>query len=325
MSYLTRYGGYYGLLPETTGNIYWVAPAASYTIYGPLGGRSYVASNGNDGLSPERAVLTLNYAISLCTANVGDAIVLLPGAHSYSATATANVAGITITGVPGGFPLSQSRMNGGGARQRSTVTTTETSGIIITVTAADVEIAYLHFITVAGGSGISASNAADRLYVHDCTWNMSTAANTATFGVTFPLGTGTTTINDDSVIRNCYFYVSDNQGPAIRAAGTVAGLNIENCTFELAGDTAWDDAIEVTLSGSVGIKIRDCDFLQRVSGTAIGDCIEVTGVTTDGATQIYRCYAPAGSDLVEATATADAYAAECYLATTTGGALTGSV
>jgi hypothetical protein len=207
---------------------------------------------------------------------------------------------------------------------RTSVTTTGTTTDVLTVTAADVEIAYLHFIPVAGGAGISASNAADRVYIHDCTWAMTTAANTATFGIHFPLGTGTTTANDDSIIRNCYFYVSDNQGPAIRAAGTLIGCSIESSTFHLAGNTAWDDGIEITLAGSMGNRFRDLDFTQAVSGTVITDCIDTTGATVDGSHQAYRCYFPAGSDAFEATATADIYAAECYLATTTGGALTGS-
>ena len=323
MPYLTRYGGYYGLLPETTGNIYWVAPAASYTIYGPQGGRAYVASDGNDGLSPERAVRTVDYAVGLCTANVGDVLALLPGSHSVSATIAVDVAGITITGIPGSYPLPRSHMNSGAARNPTRIVSTETAGIVFTVTAADVEIAYIHFDDIINGQTISVSNAADRCYIHDCTFLVDTADSTSTMCVTFPLGTGTTIANDDSVIRNCYFVVASNAGPAVRAAGTVLDLNIENCTFELRGDTAWDDAIETTLAGSIGWKVRDCDFVQRASGTVITDCVEWAG-TVDGSIALYRCYAAAGSDLIEATATADAYAAECYLATTTGGALTGS-
>jgi hypothetical protein len=215
-------------------------------------------------------------------------------------------------------------MAAGGAKMGTSVTQATASTDVFTVSAADVEIAYLHLIPVAGAAGISAANTADRLYVHDCTFNMTTAANTATFGISFPLGTGTTTANDDSIIRNCYWYVSDNQGPAIRAAGTMIGCSIENSTFYLAGNTAWDDVIEITLAGSMGNHVRDCDFMTQGSGTVMTDCIDVTGATTDGGTQVYRCYFPAGADAIEASATADAYCAECYLATTTGGALTGS-
>ena len=320
MGYITRYGGFWGMLPQTSGNIYWVAPSDSYTVEG----RTYSASNGNDGLSPERAVRTVTYAISLTTANVGDVVVMLPGSHSISATIAANIAGITITGIPRHAPLPGSTMNAGPSREYTRIVSTETAGIVFTVTVADVEISYIHFDDIISGQNISASNAADRLFVHDCTFLLDTADATATMGITFPLGTGTTTVNDDSVIRNCYFRSESNTGPHIRAAGTVLGLKIENSTFELRGNTALDDSVEITLAGSIGTHIRDCDWLQNVSGTAIVDCIEVTGVTTDGSTLIYRCYAPAGSDLVEASATPDAYAAECYLATTTGGALTGS-
>jgi|SRR3990170_711064 len=321
MAYITKFGGFWGMLPQTSGRIFWVAPSATYTVEG----RTYAASDGNDGLSPERAFRTVDYAVGQTTANVGDVLVLLPGSHSVSATIAVDVAGILITGIPRHAPVEGSRMNAGPAREYTRIVSTETAGIVFTVTVADVEIAYLHFDDIIAGKGISASNAADRLFVHDCTFLLDTADDTATIGITFPLGTGTTVANDDSVVRNCYFRSQSNTGPHIQATGTVLGLNIENCTFELRGDTALDDSIEVTLVGSIGTKIRDCDWIQTVSGTVITDCVEVTGLTTDGSTMLYRCYAPAGSDLIQASATPDAYAAECYLATTTGGALTGSV
>lgn len=321
MGYLTKYGTFWGMIPQTAGRLFWVAPAASYTVEG----RTYSASDDNDGLSPERAFRTIDYAIGKCTASVGDVIVLLAGAHTTTGTITVDVAGITITGMPGGPRHAATKMAAGGSKLGTSVTQATATTDVFTVTAADVEIAYLHLIPVAGAAGVSASNIADRLYVHDCTFNMTTAANTATFGISFPLGTGTTTANDDSIIRNCYWYVSDNQGPAIRAAGTMIGCSIENSTFYLAGTTAWDDVIEITLAGSLGNHVRDCDFITQGSGTVMTDCIDVTGATTDGGTQVYRCYFPAGSDAIEATATADVYAAECYLATTTGGAITGSV
>ena len=96
MGYLTKYGSYWGMLPQTSGRIFWVAPAASYTVEG----RTYIGSDGNDGLSPERALLTTDYAIGQTTANVGDVIVLLPGAHTGTATITVDVAGITICVIP---------------------------------------------------------------------------------------------------------------------------------------------------------------------------------------------------------------------------------
>src|SRR3990167_3268831 len=100
MGYITKVGSFWGMVPQTSGRVFWVAPAASYTVEG----RSYSASDGNDGLSPERAFLTVDYAVGQCTANVGDVIVMLNGAHSVSATIAVDVAGITITGIPRGAP-----------------------------------------------------------------------------------------------------------------------------------------------------------------------------------------------------------------------------
>lgn len=297
-----------------------MAPAASYTVEG----RAFPASDNHDGLSPERALCTVDYAVGLCTANVGDVIMLLPGAHTTTGTVTVDVAGITITGMPGFASNANPRMPQTGSQARTSITQATASTNIFTVTATDVEICFLHLIPVASAAGISASNAADRLYVHDCTFNMTTAGATDTFGISFPLGTGTTVANDDSIIRNCYWYVTGNQGPAIRAAGTLIGLSVENSTFYLGGATAWDDAVEITLAGSMGNHFRDCDFITQGSGTVITDCIDVTGATTDGGTAAYRCYFAAGSDGFEATATADIYCAENYLATTTAGAVTGS-
>ena len=98
MAFITKYGSFWGMIPRTTGRTFWVAPSATYTVEG----RSYTGSDGNDGLSPESAFLTLDYAIGKCTASVSDVIVLLPGAHSWSSSVAADVAGITITGIPGG-------------------------------------------------------------------------------------------------------------------------------------------------------------------------------------------------------------------------------
>ena len=100
MGYLTKYGTFWGMVPQTTGRIFWVAPSASYTVEG----RTYAASDNNDGLSPERALRTLDRAFDTgyATANVGDVIVLLPGSHSWTATTTVDIAGVTITGMPGG-------------------------------------------------------------------------------------------------------------------------------------------------------------------------------------------------------------------------------
>lgn len=315
MGYITKYGSFWGMIPQTSGRIFWVAPSSSYTVEG----RTYPASDDNDGLSPEKALLTLDYAIGQCTASVGDVIVLLPGSHSYSATATVDVAGITITGIPRSAPMHGARSNAGPARNYTSVTST---AHILTVTAADVEIAYLHLIPAAGLSGIKPSETADRLYVHDCTFNMTTAANTATIGIDVTF-TGTSSSLDDVVIRNCYWHVSDANGPALYVNGTTNDLLMEYCTFRLVGDTAWANAVEIDVA-SLGTVFRDLDFIERASGTVMTDCLDISGATVDGSVTVLRCYFPVGSNSLTNANVADNQCAENYLmqaAASVGGTL----
>ena len=60
--------------------IIFVAPADSYTV----DGRTYFASDNNDGLSPETAKRTINGAMDFVTANGGGTILLLAGTHTIS-------------------------------------------------------------------------------------------------------------------------------------------------------------------------------------------------------------------------------------------------
>src|SRR3990167_3407471 len=98
MAYLTKFGSLWGAIPQTAGRVFWVAPTASYTV----DGRAYSASDDNDGLSPEKALVTIDRAWNLVTANVGDVIVLLPGTHSPAASIAADIAGVTMMGLPAG-------------------------------------------------------------------------------------------------------------------------------------------------------------------------------------------------------------------------------
>jgi hypothetical protein len=317
MSYITKYGSFWGMLPQTSGRIFWVAPGASYTVEGA----TYTATNDNDGLSPERAFRTVDYAVGQTTASVGDIIVLLPGSHSVSATITVDVAGITIVGIPGSNHLGASnRSSSGSSANRSQITSTETAGMIFTVTAVDIEIAHLHLAPITAGSGISVSSAAHRAYIHDNTFDLGATANTATMGVTMPVGV--TAPNLGTLVRNCYFLAQGAVGPAVRAAQSTYGLKIENSTFELRGVTgAWAKAIQSTLV-CLGTHIRDCDFMcPTLTTTVITNAIDTSGSTADGSCTVFRCYFSEGIDAIVATATGDVSLAESYMAGATGGVL----
>ena len=317
MGYITKYGAFWGTLPQTTGKYVFVAPAASYTVEG----NTYVASDDNDGLSPERAMLTIDAGHNKLTASVGDVLVLLPGSHTVTATVTLDTAGITITGVPGSQPHYTDRSAGAGNRCRSQITTSEAAGNIFTLTSGgdDVEIAWLHFNLITQGDGIIIPLGADRPFIHDCTFAAVGTASATSECIHF--SSSTTGSVSGAVIRNCYFLASGNQGPAVRALGTVLGLTIESCTFELRGTAAWDDAIEILDPGTLGTMIRDCDFLEPTSATTvITNCVDTTGCTVDGNCHIYRCYFTGDAKVgVVGSATPDILVSDCWSAGTTAG------
>lgn len=320
MGYITKFGSFWGMLPQTTGKYIFVAPADSYTVET----NTYSASDDNDGLSPERAMRTIDAGHNKLTANVGDVLVLLPGSHTVTATVTLDTAGVLITGIPGRGTHEADRMGGGPTRNRTQITTSEAAGNIFTLTAAgdDVEIAWLHLNLITQGDGIVIPLGADRPFIHDCTFACVGSASATSECIHF--SSSVTGSVSNAIIRNCYFLASGNQGPAVRALGTVFGLKIENCTFELQGAAAWDDAIEILDPGTLGTLIRDCDFVFPTSATTvITNCIDITGCTVDGNCKIYRCFFDGDATVsVNASATPDRLFASNFRAQTTAGTST---
>ncbi len=267
MSYVTKYGSFWGMIPQTSGTVYWVAPAASYTVEG----RSYSASDNNDGLSPERALLTLDRAFSLVTASVGDVVVLLPGAHSWSASVAWDIAGITVTGLPSG--------RGNMARMRTSVTTSA-SDQIMNITAANAELAYVHVIPVTAQVGVDWNGSADGLYIHDCSADQVTpAASTSTISFS-PSASGA----DNVVLENIYVRNQDAQGPGIRLTNA-GNTTLLNCVFRHSGTTAWADAV-LSTTGTGHVVMIDCKWLAP-SGAVITDPIDWTGQTDDNTLGVY--------------------------------------
>lgn len=270
MGWITKYGSFWGSIPQTSGNVYWVAAAASYTVEG----RSYIASDGNDGLSPERAVLTLDYAIGLCTASANDVIVLLPGAHSWSASVAADVAGITITGVPGG------KMQPYFGR---TSITTSADDEVINVTAANIEIANLRIIPVTTKPAIDFTAAADQLYIHDCVFDMYTAAvSTSTKGIS----PTTASIAADKLWIEDNVFVSDAaQGYGLQLGNPVGAMVKGNKFIATAGTWATPCLINVGTGGYA--MFEDNEFLTQAAGVmTVG--IEGTTCTNTGAVGAIR-------------------------------------
>jgi hypothetical protein len=332
---ITAYGSPFGFLPQTTGRYFFVAPTSQYTFEG----QSYPASNNNDGTRPERALLTVTYALSLTTANVGDVIVMLPGSHSVTTPIVINKAGLVITGVPGFTRNTITRRASGSKRLRTQITSTQVAGIIMTISAPDAEVAFIHFAPpAAGGQGISLTPTvatSNRAYIHDCTFALQATASVTTFGIRVPANV-TADVLDETLVSNCYFVSgldtsTGANGGAISIAGTAHGFTIEHNTFELKGTAAWAAAIDlipISVGAHLGIVIRDNDFLNPTSSTTvITTAVQSATATTVASILMLRNYVDAGTDGATAAANNVIAFAENYLAGVASpfGALFGNV
>lgn len=300
MSFITKYGSFWGFIPQTAGNIYWVSPSNSYTIEG----RTYDASDDNDGLSPEKALRTIDRAWNLV--NAGDVIVPLPGTHSPSASIGADVAGVIMTGLPNGV--------GNILKQKTTIAAV-TGDQTINVTAANIEISYLNIIPITSDSAIDVSAAGDQLHVHHCSFDMSTpAANTGTIGID-AIGAASNLLVD-----NCYFECDGAQGGAIVATALLDSI-IEDCTFSLSTGT-WG-AVIVTGAATDRLYIRRCSFLATNATITIG--INGTAATiASGVQAIGNVFSDSVSVALDGFGAGEAEIAENYqlgVGSTDGGVL----
>ena len=253
----------FGFMPVTSGSVFYVAPSASYTVAGVDGTKTFVASDGNDGLSPKRAFLTLDYAVGKCTANAGDVICLLPGAHSWSASVALDVAGVTVMGLPY-FPIATGNGPRGGMPEATI--TTSASDEIINVTAADCKIVNLKVIPVTQKVGIDFSAAADRLKIYDCVVDLITATgHLSTKGIA---ATGATVAADDLHFAHIEVY-EDNAGTS-HGPGVDLGAGVR-CVMEkssfikqgtTASSTAWAVSGPVVNDNGTFI-LRDLDIVAH--------------------------------------------------------------
>lgn len=313
MATLTNYGGIWAMIPNTAGRVFWVAPAASYTIDGD----SFSASDDNDGLRPERALRTVDRAWNLVTANVGDVIVLLPGTHTVSTASSAwDIAGVTITGLPGG--------KGNFISPRTIITTDITADEIANITAADIEVAHLYVRPITAARGLDFTGGASRLYVHDCGFDLVTpAANTSTIGIG---GAAATSAPVDVLIENCMFRSDAAQGPGAQLSDA-QNFVVRNCVFTVEAAATW--AAALAHNGVLGWGvIHDCIFLAQQGGAmTIG--IRGTDLTSASSVGIFKNFF--GDDVtvpIDDYGAGDAYISENYKASigvASGGVLWSSI
>ena len=219
------------------------------------------AANGGDsaahGKSPDKAFLTLDYAIGRTTASNGDVIYVLPGhAETIAAVIAVDVAGLSIVGVGEGYARPQITGNFVGDTMR-----------------------------------ISAANCV----VENLVFNESTAAATANIDVTaadnkiigcrFDLGA--TDLDNITVgasadrlqILGNIFEVSAN-GPdsAITVEGAADSMVIQGNHFNGGSSTnTWDDAaIDYAANVPLNCLILDNDFLYATATLGTGNILKAS-------------------------------------------------
>jgi len=270
MSFLTKYGSFWGMIPQTFGRVFWVSPSDGYTIEG----RAYRASDDNDGLSPERALRTIGRAWNLVAANVGDVIMLIPDGSSnghtvQTSSVAADVAGVSMFGLPSGR---------GNLKQRTSLTTDITADQIINVTAADIEIGYVNIVPITASDAIDLTAAADNFHLHNFSLDLATpAVSTSTIGIT---GAAASNV----LIEDFYVECDGAQGNAIVGTGLLDSM-IRNFTIQQSAGT-WASAI-ITGAATNRLHITKGDFLPSNATLTAG--INGTGATIASGVTVTHC------------------------------------
>lgn len=313
MATLTQYGSQFGTLPITLGNVFFVAPSASYTI----GGKAYSASDDNDGMTPERAKLTISSAISAATASVGDVIALLPGTHT-SAAAACSKAGLTFVGLPY-FPAAQV---GGYHGWQPQVTVTPSATAAIAITAADCTFHNIRFLPVTAQTCVTMTTAAARTkFMHCMVDNTGVTGHASTAGIVVT----TANLPRGVSFHGCVFKdasVTTSNGAALNLAASVDFL-LNNCIVykdgQIASGVAWTTAIVVE-SGATG-TFKNVDVI--ISEVSVGITKVVTGASMAGAGVIHAIGCTmtvnTGGLLFDDFAAADIDLCNNYVATVAGG------
>jgi hypothetical protein len=178
----------------TTGNIFFVDSGASA---------------GGNGLSPEAAVLTIDAAIGLCTANNGDIIVVMEG-HAESvvgaAGIAADVAGITIVGL-------------GRGRKRPVITFTTATAASCDISAASIHVENLVFVNGIDAQTAMINISAADVTIKGCEIQTGDATTQAVLGIL------TTDVAGDSHVIKDNFLFGACATTGNIAAATTASLN----------------------------------------------------------------------------------------------------
>jgi len=277
-------GGVFSITDEskTTGSIFWV--------------HSGTGTNADGyGGNPDAPLASLAYALTLCTAALGDRIYLMPG-HAETTTAiAASVAGVQIVGL-------------GAGRNKPALTATTAASDLINVTGANVSITNVRLVGAASGvtalldvaaddftaervvfehgatplSAVTVPGAFSRGRFIDCDWR-GTAAG-PDYGIYFENGAATGAIRDWQIIRARAQYAGSAglDLAFIRADRKIPGLIVDDITV-ISFDTLAIDINSSSAAVGDGV-VRNGTFIATAALTSIEDAFDVGGMMFD------RCF-----------------------------------
>lgn len=219
---------------------------------------SVTGSNSNTGLRDVNtdALATIAYAISLCTANKGDFIIVAPE-HAETITAAGgidvSVAGVTILGL-------------GSGSNRPTISIGTATSATFKVSAANVRVVNLRFDAVTAQLLVKMIDAtADDLTMEDCWFR---GASTATFLVKSFINL--TTTKDNFTFRRCKFFQGTDPASSDGGADTGAfyivdseNILVEDCEFYGFFETA---LIHNKTTACKNLWVVNCRGIQLLSG-----------------------------------------------------------
>ncbi len=224
-------------------------------------------SNGNDGsfLAPFSTVV---YALTQCTANRGDIIVLGAGHSEDSAEAAGiafNVAGTAIVGL-------------GAGSMRPKLTFSETDSTI-TITAANMSFSNIQFEAAKAEvvTGVDVADI-DGLSFDNCYWTEGAAAGTYNFVDMMELATGAANFS----MSKCRMFGADANNNACILGGIHDRFYLDDCLFFNVDAPTTTGTLQMT-GNITNMEIKNCTLFSNVDGAVMikFDGTANTGVIKD--------------------------------------------
>jgi hypothetical protein len=251
------------------------------------------STNGGWGLTPDKPLATLRYALTKCTAAKGDIIVCLPGhaetSNATTGTMTITPAGITILGVGKGdnrptftmdgaiqgFNITADDVQISNLRFTGTAATSTAASRLMRVAASDVTVVgcrFEHVGTTLKMYNLVVTFSGDNIKFDGCEFVNAASTRTATHAQSALLNiSGTNVVVKNSRFIDNVTLATERWRKVVRGGAVGSGLSVEDCTFICRGiaTAARAAAASTTGPGPVMSTIY-CRAIAPSAGTAAG-------------------------------------------------------